>query len=318
MFTSRFLIYTLPSLLLSTSAQARLHTSLTTSELIPFLPPTTTTTTTTYDFSTIPKVKVWFSSPTTPSTFTRSYEFDVDTGTCGILIGSSAMQSWNETDCIGIMGEAYQYLSSSHILYTGCWVDRNVWFNRLDTGTGNQKVQARVPILVVTKEITCPGSRIGIDGYNCPSPSSVIMNPDPPRMMGIGFGRTADGQPEGTPDKNPLLNVVAIRDAAVDVSTGYGTYHPGYIISKEGLQVGLTASNYDSAGFGSREGALSLSVSTCAGSSTPAHLCQRNELAGCLSVDNVPSPCLPVTVLPTHDDPTDDSTTKVRITCEGV
>lgn len=239
------------------------------------------------------------------------------------------MQFWNETECIGTMGEAYQYLSSSHILYTGCWINRNVWFNHLDTGTGNHKVQAKVPILVVTRKITCPGYRIGVDGFNCPSPLVVITNPDPPRMIGIGFGRTADGQPEGTPDKNPLLNVVAIRDVAVDLSSGYSTYHPGYIISKEGLQVGLTATNYDSASFGSREAALPLSVSTCVGSSTPIHLCQRNELPGCLSIDNVPSPCLPISVLldtglnqsyirvpssitySTHDDPSDNSTTSV-------
>src|SRR5262249_53749890 len=53
--------------------------------------------------------------------------------------------------------------------------------------------------------------------------------------FGIGFSGGA-GQPQGTPDKNAFLNVTNIPGSALLPS-------PGYILSTQGVQIGLTSSN---------------------------------------------------------------------------
>lgn len=61
--------------------------------------------------------------------------------------------------------------------------------------------------------------------------------------MGVGFGRRADGQPQGTPDKNALLNIQSINDKPVGFQ-----FCPGYIISaakENGIYVGITKTNAD-------------------------------------------------------------------------
>ena len=54
--------------------------------------------------------------------------------------------------------------------------------------------------------------------------------------MGVGFGREHDGQPQGTPDKNPLLNITSIDGKPVQP----GTMRSGYILTPQGVHVGLT------------------------------------------------------------------------------
>jgi hypothetical protein len=59
---------------------------------------------------------------------------------------------------------------------------------------------------------------------------------DTPRniaMVGIGFGREGDQQSQSTPDKNPLLRVTG----------GSGERRRGYILSPQGVHVGLTGAN---------------------------------------------------------------------------
>lgn len=61
--------------------------------------------------------------------------------------------------------------------------------------------------------------------------------------MGVGFGRQADGQSQGTPDKNTLLNIRSINGRSV----GSG-FCPGYIISaarENGIYVGITKTDAD-------------------------------------------------------------------------
>ena len=65
--------------------------------------------------------------------------------------------------------------------------------------------------------------------------------------MGVGFGRQADGQPQGTPDKNALLNIQSINGRPVDFE-----FCPGYIISaakENGIYVGINKTNADSFQF---------------------------------------------------------------------
>ena len=54
--------------------------------------------------------------------------------------------------------------------------------------------------------------------------------------MGVGFGREHDGQPQDTPDKNPLLDITAIDCRPV----APGTMRSGYIVTPAGVHVGLT------------------------------------------------------------------------------
>ena len=52
-------------------------------------------------------------------------------------------------------------------------------------------------------------------------------------MVGIGFGREGDHQGQSTPDKNPLLRI----------SGDQAERRRGYILSAQGVHVGLTAAN---------------------------------------------------------------------------
>ena len=55
--------------------------------------------------------------------------------------------------------------------------------------------------------------------------------------MGVGFGRQANGQPQGTPDKNVLLNIKSINGASV-----VSKICQGYSISaarENGIYVGI-------------------------------------------------------------------------------
>jgi hypothetical protein len=63
--------------------------------------------------------------------------------------------------------------------------------------------------------------------------------------MGIGFGRTYDGQEQSTPDKNVLLKVTKIGRKSTTGRAVGTTYSPGWIIDKEGITIGLTSDNWD-------------------------------------------------------------------------
>lgn len=52
-------------------------------------------------------------------------------------------------------------------------------------------------------------------------------------MVGVGFAREGDLQSQSTPDKTPLLHVAG----------GEGQRRQGYILSPEGMHIGLTAEN---------------------------------------------------------------------------
>ena len=52
-------------------------------------------------------------------------------------------------------------------------------------------------------------------------------------MVGVGFAREHDHQSQSTPDKNPLLRIAG----------GGGERRRGYILSPEGVHVGLTGAN---------------------------------------------------------------------------
>ncbi len=82
-----------------------------------------------------------------------------------------------------------------------------------------------MPILAVTRKYVCENYDLAAAGPSClGTPESTTHNPSGIRIMRLGFGRTHDGQPQGTPDKNPLLHVVKIASRTQltpPVRTGY-------------------------------------------------------------------------------------------------
>ena len=67
------------------------------------------------------------------------------------------------------------------------------------------------------------------------NPSTIASTAPTTHYFGIGFAGGA-GQPQGTPDKNAFLNVTSIAGSGLLPS-------PGYILSTQGVQIGLTSSN---------------------------------------------------------------------------
>ncbi len=67
------------------------------------------------------------------------------------------------------------------------------------------------------------------------NPNTIASTAPDTHYFGIGFAGGA-GQPQGTPDKNAFLNVTSISGSGLLPS-------PGYILSTQGVQIGLTSSN---------------------------------------------------------------------------
>lgn len=162
--------------------------------------------------------------------------FLVDTGTCGIVTTAAKTNIKPEEKIDANRG--WEYLSSSHILYTGWWVERYVSFTDATNASTSVEVRAKVKILSIDiKWVDCD-SWTTADRDTCPGGTT---DPNPiTTMMGIGYGRTYDGMPQGTPDKNVLLNLINI--GASDLSTGF---YPGWRIDEQGIRVGLTNSVWD-------------------------------------------------------------------------
>jgi hypothetical protein len=207
-----------------------------TSALIPFLP-----TNDTVPFTDYQSIDFWFS----PKTSSKKYTPFVDTGSTGVVISAIDIPSYNASNASSYP-EGWEYLSSSKKLYNGHWIPQNIYFN-LDNSK-HELIQARVPVLCVTTVTVCNG----MTKYNSTTDEgSCPMDPDgylPPitefptgiRILGVGFDRQGDGMPQGTPDKNPFLNIVSIGGKAVEED-----FRPGYIITAAGISIGLTERNME-------------------------------------------------------------------------
>ncbi|EPS42455.1 hypothetical protein H072_3642 [Dactylellina haptotyla CBS 200.50] len=160
----------------------------------------------------------------------------IDTGSTGFQIGKETWEAqfkriWATTDK-SIPG--WKYLSSSDILYTGYWVNVNVTFKDL---SWTSLMRAELPVLVYDKRTNC--SSVDNTTGVCGGPGIDIPGTNG-ALMGIGYGRRADGMNQCTPSTNPLLNVKGVWQNAPGSPC---TYRNGYIITKDGIQWGLTPSN---------------------------------------------------------------------------
>ncbi|KAF8850055.1 hypothetical protein BDZ45DRAFT_208814 [Acephala macrosclerotiorum] len=205
-----------------------------TSALIPFVDEDSAIPFTDYQL-----VNFWFSSDPASTNYTPF----VDTGSTGMVISAADIPEWNlsEASCYP---QGWEYLSSSKRLYTGNWIPKDVYFNLGDPD--HEVIHSQVPVLCVTSVTICNGTtkyNSTVDEGSCPTDPDgylppVTEFPTGIRIMGVGFDRQGDGMPQGTPDKNPFLNVVAIGGTLED-------FWPGYIITKEGVTIGLTEENME-------------------------------------------------------------------------
>ncbi|WP_165585611.1 autotransporter outer membrane beta-barrel domain-containing protein [Roseococcus sp. SYP-B2431] len=158
--------------------------------------------------------------------------FTMDTGSTGIVASPE-----NFTPGPGAinMGAGELTYSSSGQRNLGTWWLTDVSIKGAD---GTVVAIARVPVLQVT-EIRCvPGAR------HC----TATTSPTGVAMMGVGFGREADHQPQSTPDKNPLLNLThaTVGGSLQSLPSGW---HNGYIVSRGGVTLGLSAAETAGAAF---------------------------------------------------------------------
>ncbi|KAF2111939.1 hypothetical protein BDV96DRAFT_164285 [Lophiotrema nucula] len=161
-------------------------------------------------------------------------EMPMDTGSIGILIGAPLLPHIDTSKAT----PAYQYFSSSKILYNGRLVDLPVKFH----GRGPDSYAiATVPVLVVDWSVVCPWYDPAVDTFECPpnpdEPEPVLRDVSHITYMGVGFGRNRRGseQPNTLPSANPFLNIESIdgKPVAKDFKTGY-------TISTKGVHLGLT------------------------------------------------------------------------------
>jgi hypothetical protein len=155
----------------------------------------------------------------------------MDTGSVGIALAYDQIPNYKRLKVDPDAKPGYQFLSSSKILWKGTWVRTAVTFYDGSTPVAT----SLVPVLGVEQEVVCQSYSGGGTCGNIPLHSAKGREI---AYMGVGFGREEDHQPQGTPDKNPLLNLNTIAGRAVA-----GVFNRGYIIGSTGVTVGLTSVN---------------------------------------------------------------------------
>jgi hypothetical protein len=166
-----------------------------------------------------------------------SIQMPVDTGSTGTLIGAPLLPDVSP----GIGMPAYEFFSSSTILYTGRLVNLPFVFY----GENGTNATTRVEVLVVDKSLVCPWYDPVVDRFECPKnpdfPDPVPRNTSNITYMGVGFGRAdlAKGQPYGLPSMNPFLNIEYINGEIVLPFL----IRLGYTVSTDGVHIGLTGEN---------------------------------------------------------------------------
>lgn len=147
--------------------------------------------------------------------------FNIDTGSVGIVLPASDVPNIPANSPSGRLT-----YSSSGLQLDGVWATVPVVFpDATANGGAAATATATVPVLAVTSA-TCTGS-----GVNAGSCTGGI-----PHQIGIGFGRGTEVQQ--SPVYNPALNLSDMVN---------GTMRRGYIIERNGLHLGLTGSNVNTA-----------------------------------------------------------------------
>lgn len=146
----------------------------------------------------------------------------MDTGSTGIVVAASSIP---DVDSLRTLGPGTLSYSSSGRIMRGRWV---VTAATVAGANGASITTRPLPVLA-------------IDRIDCFQNARDCQPTDHPRhvaMIGIGFAREADHQAQSTPDKNPFLNLPGMGDGRQP-----GTMRRGYVVTREGVHVGLTAAN---------------------------------------------------------------------------
>ncbi|WP_238121268.1 MULTISPECIES: hypothetical protein [unclassified Xanthobacter] len=139
----------------------------------------------------------------------------MDTGSTGVIISASSIAHLDQLPDLGPGSLTY---SSSGRIMRGRYVVAPVTVHGAD---GRRVTTRPLPVLAVSR-------------IDCLKTARNCTPRDKPRgvaMLGIGFARERDHQPQGTPEKNPFLNLPNMAPGAL---------RRGYVVSRQGVQVGLT------------------------------------------------------------------------------
>ena len=159
--------------------------------------------------------------------------FVMDTGSTGLIASPDRFRPAPDARNLGPGRQVY---SSSGIVENGTWWSATV--NIFDA-EGRLVAQAEVPVLQVTS-ITCRP-----DARNC----RPTERPKGVAMLGVGFARESADQQRGTPDYNAFLNLRKIAAADGRLQPLPADWRNGYVVTRAGIQLGLTAANTAGAAF---------------------------------------------------------------------
>lgn len=147
----------------------------------------------------------------------RVYHAVIDSGSTGIVVASHFIPNFDQLPSVG---EGRLTYSSSGREMIGRWVVTPITL----TGANDARITTEpMPVLAVT-QVRCLREARDCDPTD--QPRGIMM-------VGVGFAREADHQSQSTPDKNPLLRVTG----------GEGEQRRGYVLTQEGVHVGLTRAN---------------------------------------------------------------------------
>jgi signal transduction histidine kinase/DNA-binding NarL/FixJ family response regulator len=141
----------------------------------------------------------------------------IDSGSTGIVVAARYVPDFED---LPVQGEGRLTYTSSGRVMIGRWVVTPVAL----VGREGRRVETEpMPVLAVTAVRCLENAR---DCTPHDDPADIAM-------VGVGFGREHDAQSQSTPDKNPLLRARG----------GDGAHRRGYILSPEGVHIGLTGEN---------------------------------------------------------------------------
>jgi hypothetical protein len=172
-----------------------------------------------------PQVSVGFPNNAGPSG--TPFSVTMDTGSVGLYMGTNYFTPpQNGTSDPSYVGSCTETLTSSGVVFNGA-----LYRSSVNLYNGNTIVAtATVPVCAVSS-VSCTSYARACNPNQ--SPTGI-------HYFGVGFGQEASGQPNGTPDKNPFLNI-----------TSAGSLSPvpayGYILTTQqgqpGVVLGLTPNN---------------------------------------------------------------------------
>ena len=222
-----FSVVGLAALLVGGAAHAQAGPDLTAyaqTGLIPFLPSSQ------QPFEAPPKVALRLEGPL--GAF-QPHPVVMDTGSTGVVVSAADLPGYSAAKAAAYPA-GWEFLSSSKRLWVGHWVPTTIVYA---DAAGGEAARAQVPVLIVETAMKCPGYDTKTSPGTCAAPTETVDLPRGIAYMGVDFGRERNGQTQGTPDKNPLLNLTALAGKPISAKG----FRKGYVITPDGARVGLTA-----------------------------------------------------------------------------